>query len=85
VQESFRSRDVDGIQTAARRTLKDNILHGIRKPSENSSRVSHEDASIFDAYYAATALSSVPDHTIISTDVVFDKVSGLKRVDPRNL
>lgn len=42
-------------------------------------------SSIFDAYYAATALSSVPDHTIISTDLVFDKVSGLRRVDPRNL
>lgn len=41
--------------------------------------------SIFDAYYAATTLSSVPDHTIISTDEVFDKVSGLKRVDPRHL
>lgn len=41
--------------------------------------------SIFDAYYAATALNSVADHTIISTDEVFDKVSGLKRIDPRNL
>jgi predicted nucleic acid-binding protein len=41
--------------------------------------------SIFDAYYAATALYAVPDHTIISTDEVFDKVTGLKRVDPRNI
>ncbi|MEZ0345310.1 MAG: type II toxin-antitoxin system VapC family toxin [Infirmifilum sp.] len=42
-------------------------------------------SSIFDAYYAATALNQVPDHTIISTDTVFDKVPGLTRVDPRTL
>jgi predicted nucleic acid-binding protein len=41
--------------------------------------------SIFDAYYAATALNAVPDRTIISTDEVFNRVTGLKRVDPRNL
>jgi len=41
--------------------------------------------SIFDAYYAATALNAVPDRTIISTDEVFDRVTGLKRVDPRSL
>jgi predicted nucleic acid-binding protein len=41
--------------------------------------------SIFDAYYAATALNAVPDHTIISTDDVFDKVTGIKRRDPRTL
>jgi predicted nucleic acid-binding protein len=41
--------------------------------------------SIFDAYYAATTLNAVPDHTIISTDDVFDKVTGIKRKDPRNL
>jgi hypothetical protein len=41
--------------------------------------------SIFDAYYAATALNSVPDHTIISTDEVFDSVTGIKRSDPRAL
>jgi len=41
--------------------------------------------SIFDAYFAATALNAVPDHTIISTDEVFDKVSGIKRKDPRRL
>jgi len=39
--------------------------------------------SIFDAYYAATALNAVPDHIIASTDEVFDKVTGVKRVDPR--
>jgi len=41
--------------------------------------------SIFDAYYAATALNQIPDHTIISTDRVFDAVPGIKRVDPRDL
>jgi len=42
--------------------------------------------SIFDAIYAATALSDmVPDKTIISTDKVYDRVSGLHRVDPGEL
>ncbi|RLE59425.1 MAG: VapC toxin family PIN domain ribonuclease [Thermoprotei archaeon] len=40
-------------------------------------------SSIFDAYYAATALAQVEDHTIISTDSVFDKIPGIKRIDPR--
>jgi predicted nucleic acid-binding protein len=42
-------------------------------------------ASIFDAYFAATALNADPDHTIISTDEIFDKVTGIKRRDPRTL
>lgn len=41
--------------------------------------------SIFDAYYAAAALNQDPDRTLVSTDKVFDKVPGLKRVDPREL
>ena len=41
--------------------------------------------SIFDAYYAATALNQVEDHTIISTDKVFDCIPGLKRIDPRQV
>jgi predicted nucleic acid-binding protein len=41
--------------------------------------------SIFDAYYAATALNAVADHTMISTDEVFDNVTGIKRIDPRTL
>jgi predicted nucleic acid-binding protein len=41
--------------------------------------------SIFDAYYAATALNAVDDHTIASTDEAFDKVTGITRVDPRRL
>jgi len=39
--------------------------------------------SIFDAYYAATALNQIQDHTIISTDTVFDNIPGIKRIDPR--
>jgi predicted nucleic acid-binding protein len=41
--------------------------------------------SIFDAYYAATALNQVEDHTIISTDKVFDCIPGLIRIDPRQI
>ncbi len=39
--------------------------------------------SIFDAYYAATALNQIEDHTIISTDTIFDCIPGIKRIDPR--
>ncbi|MEM4445091.1 MAG: PIN domain-containing protein [Thermofilum sp.] len=42
-------------------------------------------SSTFDAYYAATALNQVPDHTIVTTDTVYDRIPGLKRVDPREL
>ncbi|MEM0494392.1 MAG: type II toxin-antitoxin system VapC family toxin [Thermofilum sp.] len=42
-------------------------------------------SSIFDAYYAATALNQVPDHTIVTTDTVYDRIPGLRRVDPREL
>ncbi|MGD6806181.1 MAG: type II toxin-antitoxin system VapC family toxin [Candidatus Bathyarchaeia archaeon] len=42
-------------------------------------------SSIFDAYYAATALNQVEDHTIISTEKVFDCIPGLIRVDPRKI
>ncbi len=43
-------------------------------------------SSVFDALYAATALSpSVPDHTILSTDAVFERVPGLKRQAPEAL
>ena len=41
--------------------------------------------SIFDAYYAATALNQVEDRTIISTDTVFDCIPGIKRIDPREM
>jgi predicted nucleic acid-binding protein len=41
--------------------------------------------SISDAYYAATALNQVEDHTIISTDKVFDYLPGIKRIDPRKI
>ena len=42
-------------------------------------------SSIFDAYYAATCLNMVNDKTIISTDKEYDKIAGIKRVDPRSL
>jgi predicted nucleic acid-binding protein len=41
--------------------------------------------SIFDAYYAATALNQISDNTIVSTDRVFDTVPGIKRLDPHDL
>lgn len=41
--------------------------------------------SVFDAYYAATALNQVPDRSIISTDAVFDTIPGIKRIDPREI
>lgn len=42
-------------------------------------------ASIFDAYYTATALKRVSDHTMISTDNIFDTVPGVRGLDPRDL
>lgn len=39
--------------------------------------------SIFDAYYAATAANQITDHTIISTDSVFDRIPAIRRIDPR--
>lgn len=36
--------------------------------------------SIFDAYYASTALNQVPDHILISTDEIYDRIPGLKGV-----
>jgi predicted nucleic acid-binding protein len=41
--------------------------------------------SIFDTFYAATTLNQVKDHTIVSTDKVFDCIPGLIRVDPRKI
>lgn len=41
--------------------------------------------SIFDAYYCATALNQVPDHTIVSTDEIFSNIPGIVRIDPREL
>ncbi|MCK4702144.1 VapC toxin family PIN domain ribonuclease [Candidatus Bathyarchaeota archaeon] len=47
---------------------------------------SYDLKSIFDAIYAATSLTPhVPDHTILSTDQAYDKISGIERIDPRNL
>ena len=41
--------------------------------------------SIFNAYYAATVLNQVPDRVIISTDTVYDRIPGLRRVGPCEL
>ena len=43
-------------------------------------------SSIFDAIHAAVALSNEnPDKIIISTDNVYDRISDLKRIDPRDI
>ncbi|MEM4430253.1 MAG: hypothetical protein QXM08_03755, partial [Thermofilaceae archaeon] len=42
-------------------------------------------ASIFDAYHAATTLNQAPDHTIITTDTVYDRMPGARRANPREL
>lgn len=39
-------------------------------------------SSVFDSYYVASCLLYDKDKTIISTDHVFDKVAGIKRIDP---
>lgn len=42
--------------------------------------------SIFDGIYAATTLTEkVPDRTIVSTDNVYEKIRGIKRLDPRKI
>jgi len=42
--------------------------------------------SIFDAIYAAVSLSNDnPDHTIVSTDLIYDRIEGLTRLDPTNI
>jgi predicted nucleic acid-binding protein len=41
--------------------------------------------SYFDARCAATALLADPDRVVVSTDSVYDRVPGLRRVDPRDL
>ncbi|MGB9622687.1 MAG: type II toxin-antitoxin system VapC family toxin [Candidatus Bathyarchaeia archaeon] len=42
--------------------------------------------SIFDAIYAATTLTEkVPDNTIVSTDNVYEKIKGIRRIDPREI
>lgn len=46
----------------------------------------YEMKSIFDAIYAATTLTEkVPDHTILSTDETYERIRGIKRIDPREL
>jgi len=38
--------------------------------------------SPFDAYHAATAISR--DRVILSTEHIYDKIKGIKRIDPEN-
>jgi hypothetical protein len=42
-------------------------------------------SSIFDSYYAATALLSDPDRTVISIDSIYERIPGIKRKDPREV
>jgi predicted nucleic acid-binding protein len=39
---------------------------------------------LFDALYAATALNQDDERTILSTDRVYDRVAGIRRIDPRD-
>ena len=41
--------------------------------------------SIFDAYHAATCLLYDKEKTIISTDHIYDKIPGIKRIEPKDL
>ena len=38
---------------------------------------------LFDAIYAAAALNQDQDHTILSTDDVYERIPGVRRLDPR--
>ncbi len=40
--------------------------------------------SIFDAIYAAQALLQSKDKIIISTENIYDRIPGIKRIDPRD-
>jgi predicted nucleic acid-binding protein len=41
-------------------------------------------SSVFDAYHAAACLLTDPEHTIISTDGVYDRIKNLTRLEPRS-
>ena len=45
--------------------------------------VEYQLTSKFNAYYVATALLADPNKTVISTDQAYDRIPGLKRVNPR--
>jgi len=42
--------------------------------------ISEYNTSPFDAYHAATAISK--DKTILSTEHIYDKIKGIKRIEP---
>ena len=39
-------------------------------------------SSVFDAYHAASCLLHDPEHIIVSTDHVYDKIKNLSRISP---
>lgn len=41
-------------------------------------------SSIFDSYHAATCLLFDPEHTIVSTDEIYDKIKNLTRMEPKS-
>jgi predicted nucleic acid-binding protein len=45
--------------------------------------ISEYNVTPFDAYHVATAIFR--DKTILSTDHVYDKIKGIKRIDPSEL
>jgi len=45
--------------------------------------INEYNVSPFDAYHIATAI--LRDRTILSTEHVYDKIKGIKRVDPKDL
>jgi predicted nucleic acid-binding protein len=45
----------------------------------------HNLTSVFDAYHAAACLLDDPEHTIVSTDRVYDQITSLKRLEPKTL
>jgi predicted nucleic acid-binding protein len=41
-------------------------------------------SGLFDAMYAAATLNQDSDRTILTTDEVYDRIPGIKRLDPRD-
>ncbi len=89
VMSEFATLDIVQRNLVKIRTLK-NVEFLIAKPETYILAMSlmqmYNVTSFFDAIYAAHALSpECPDNTIISTDSVYDRVRGIKRIDPRDL
>ncbi len=89
VMSEFTTLDVIQRNLAKIRALK-NVEFLVAEPETYILAVSlmqmYNISSFFDAIYAAHALSpKCPDNTIISTDSVYDRIRGIKRIDPRYL